>query len=749
MKKLNLPLLAGGIILLLLIVIILFPEKFTSFNPYVIEGIKTAVQKNGSLSIQGAPFPPSNVNILGTDQLGRDEFSLLIYGTRLTMELGILVVIGRFIIAVPVGIAAGFGNSLCRSIISLFSVLFSAIPALLISIIVLSNNFFSGLFKEESIIAFVIVLTLVGFGKLAFLIRERVENILSQQFITGEKAIGKSNFKIAVGNVLPHLSAELIVLFFMEMSLALSMIMELGFFGVYVGNLRVVSDSTSTALQFMKISYEPEWASMLASSISNLGNASWTVLSPAVTFFISILGFNLFGEGLREELQNKNSKFAMRLKISIKKAAKAIPYVLTAVLIAVFAGGIINYYNKRITAKETISSVNWQFKDQVLLGSKEAEYTADNLKKSLREAGFQPIKKDFIDKYNIPELYSAEKSSFTIENNNLKKELIFGKDFSLSSYENFNLKGEIYNANDASTFNINNYKEFNNKFVVFDEQIYPREIINKFTDIINKNSKALGVIDIIDKDEPLPDVISDKSSGKKLIYVTRNVYEYLKNDSKLTVNIESCSLSGEGRNVIGILPGKNPKLSKEAIIIGVGYNYLESDRNNAIKRIKITVEIAKRLHDIGYKQGRSIIIAFWDGNLIDKYCGVRNYISNLENPIENTVVNIDLTNIDAQGNTVMLNTEQVPVTKYFAWAFNHEFEQNLKHSGIQVIKNTSKKTSAEIIDEGPDAQEIFYYKGTVPTILALPVSGGIDNGKGSVENNFVNVLLNSITNINY
>lgn len=748
MKKLNLPLLAGGTIILLLIIIMIFPEKFTSFNPYAIEGIKTAVQKNGSLAIQGAPFPPSNLNILGTDQLGRDEFSLLIYGTRLTLELGTLVVAGRFILAVPIGIAAGFGNSLCKSIISLFSVLFSAIPALLISIVVLSISFFRGLFKGESIIAFVIVLTVVGFGKLALLIRERVENILSQQFITGEKAIGKSNFKIAIDNVLPHLSAELIVLFFMEMSLALSMIMELGFFGVYVGNLRVVSDS-DTVLKFMNISYEPEWASMLSSSISNISNASWTVLSPAVTFFISILGFNLFGEGLREKLQNQNSKFIIKLKSYANKTTRVIPYVLTAVLLVICTVGMINYYNKRVTAKETISSIDWQFKNQVLLGSKEAEYTADNLEESLKQAGFQPIEKDFIEKYSIQKLYSVKKNSFTIDNINNKKELIFGKDFSLSIYGNYNLKGTIYNANNVNMFNVNSYKEFDNKFVIFDEQIYSREMINKFADEISKNSKALGVIDIIDNDETLPSVIGNKSSGVTLIYMTKKACQYLKKDSKVNVNIENCSLSGEGRNVIGVLPGKNPNLSKEAILIGMGYNYLENDRENTIKKLKMVIEIARKLHDSSYKQGRSIIIAFWDGNLIDKYSGVRNYILNSENPIENTVVNIDLTNMTLHGNTVMLNTQQVPVTKYFAWAFNHEFEQNLKHNGIEVSKNISKKTSTEIIDKGPNAQEIFYYKGAVPTILALPVSDINDNENGTVENKFVNALLTSITNINY
>lgn len=399
MKRLNLPLLVGGIIIGIIILIILFPQKLTHFNPYIIEGIKSAIQKNGSIAVQGAPFAPSRINIFGTDQLGRDELSLIIYGTRLTLEVGIMVVFGRFIIALPIGIAAGFGNFMCKSVINLFNILFSAIPALIISIIVLSISFFLGLYKEQSILAFVIVLTVVGFSKLVGLISERVENILSQPFITGERAIGKSDIKIAFENVLSHLASELIVLFFMEMALALSMIMKLGLFGVFVGNIRVVSDSTNT-LQLMNISYEPEWASMLASSIFYLSTAPWTVLSPAITFFISIFGFNLFAEGLREELQSRNSTF-LRFKLFTRKTVKTAGCILCIVIFIVAANGIFKNYKGLNEDEQASKIINWGFKSNVLPGSEEAKYTADNLKTSLEKAGFQSIGQDFIQKYKI------------------------------------------------------------------------------------------------------------------------------------------------------------------------------------------------------------------------------------------------------------------------------------------------------------------------------------------------------------
>lgn len=748
MKKLNLPLAAGGIIIGVLILIILFPQKFTNFNPYVIEGVKSAIQKNGSIAIKGAPFPPSKVNILGTDQLGRDLLSLIIYGTRLTLELGFLVVMGRFIIAMPLGIAAGFGNSLCKSVINLFNVLFSAIPALIISILVLKISFFQGLYKEQSIIAFAIVLTVVGFGRLARLISERVENILSQPFITGEKAIGKSKIKIAFENILSHLAPELIVLFFIEMALALSMIMELGFFGVYVGNLRLVSDTDGAVMQVMNVSYEPEWASMLASSMLYLSTASWTVLSPAVTFFISIFGFNLFGEGLREELQSKNSKLSVRIKLLKKKKAKAAAYALCLLVFIFTVTGLLNHYKSSAEDKRAKSLINWEFKDSVLLGSDEAEYTADMLKNSLEKAGFQPIGKNYIQNYKIDKLYAVDEYEISIKNGLSTAKLIWGKDFSLSSNKTYNLSGEIFDARQADMYKMKNFNIFDDKFVLLDEETYSRDEIAKLYEIVGKESKSLGVIDIIKSDAKLPEIINKGSNGKALIYISKEDSKYLKYDSKLSVYIKSKSLSEEGRNVIGILPGKNKSISKEAIMVSMGYNYLSCDKENAVEKLEMMIETAKKLCDREDKQGRSIIIAFWDGNLEETYAGVKNYTINPLYPLEITAVNIDLTEMNIKRNSLVLNSQQVPVTRYFAWAFNHEFEQNIKRSSIKIEKYASKKTVSEILNIGPNSQEIMYYSGAVPTILTINKSGN-EAKQTKIEKSFADVLVSSITNINY
>ncbi|MDV3426817.1 MAG: hypothetical protein LIR50_06455, partial [Bacillota bacterium] len=233
-----------------------------------------------------------------------------------------------------------------------------------------------------------------------------------------------------------------------------------------------------------------------------------------------------------------------------------------------------------------------------------------------------------------------------------------------------------------------------------------------------------------------------------LIYITKAASKLIKPDSKLEVNIKSKGLSETGRNVIGILPGKSKTLSKEAIMISLGYNYMDYDKENTSEKIKMMIETAKKLYDKESKQGRSIIIAFFDGNITDDYSGVKNYTENPSYLLENTSVNVDLTGMNVKTEDIILNTQQVPVTRYFAWAFSHQLEQNIKHKGIKVTKYSSKKTIDQILESGPNSQEVLYYKGAVPTVLTMYRTGNTEK-HSKLEKNFTDILVSSITNINY
>lgn len=326
-NKINIQLIMGGILLVIMLIVIIFPGQVTGNNPYSLDFFRTTYDE-GKLTIDPAPYEPSDDFPLGSDDKGRDVFSIIIYGTRLTILLGFLAAIGRFVISLPLAISAGFGNQVSKSVIRQFTTIFSAIPALLISIIILRLNFFTGLEKASSILAFTLVLSFVGWPKLASVITERVEEINAQSFIRSEIALGKKRRKIALENVIPHLAPELIVLFFMEIARTLSMIMQLGVFSLYVGNLHVIKSTDFGNIVYYDMSFEPEWASLLSTSRNLVNAAPWAIIFPALAFFISVLAFNMFGEGLRKTMQSKDSKvipsFRKLISLNIKDFFKGL-----------------------------------------------------------------------------------------------------------------------------------------------------------------------------------------------------------------------------------------------------------------------------------------------------------------------------------------------------------------------------------------------------------------------------------------
>src|SRR5690606_6687202 len=142
-----------------LVFAMVFPQVLTDVNPYSTQTLRLWNYEDGVLNLEAPPYPPSEKNPLGTDEMGRDILGFIIYGTRLTLAIGLLVVMGRFLLAVPLGIAAGFGSYTAKMMIEQCSIIFSALPALLMGVIILKMNFFANLYKEQSMVAFVLVLT--------------------------------------------------------------------------------------------------------------------------------------------------------------------------------------------------------------------------------------------------------------------------------------------------------------------------------------------------------------------------------------------------------------------------------------------------------------------------------------------------------------------------------------------------------------------------------------------------------------
>lgn len=312
MKNMNFPLLIGSIILIFLILVSFFPGAFTTHDPLFEESAKYIEYKKDGQWIEKFtmnPMPPNKDNIFGTDDAGRDVYARLVYGTRNTMRLALFIAILRMLLALPLGLAAGMNVKFISGIIKIFNTIFTAIPMLLFSFIVLNIGYLRSFEMDKSIIAFTLVLTIVGWAKLAAIIEDTTKRIMEEDFIEGEIAIGKTKLQIAFQNILPHIIPTSISLFFKEMGMALFLIAQLAVLHVFVGVTRQIKELAFRANYFMNL--EPEWGgslSRIAININKYNTVYWMTFYPILVFTVAIVGINLTGEGLRIEFQKRESK---------------------------------------------------------------------------------------------------------------------------------------------------------------------------------------------------------------------------------------------------------------------------------------------------------------------------------------------------------------------------------------------------------------------------------------------------------
>lgn len=288
-KKINISLILGSLLLLILLSIALFPNLFSDSNPYSMTLVHTYMDENNELVIMTPPFEPSENYVLGSDEVGRDIWSLVVYGTRLTLVLALSITILRFLLALPLGMAGGMGSRFSRSLIDQFNIVLTTIPPLLIGILILQMNFFTSLYKIQSIFVFAITLTLIGWARIGNMVLVSSSRIMEETFILSEKAIGKRKLSIAIKNVLPHILPEIVVLFFMEIARVLTLMMQLGIFGVFVGNIRIVSDSGFFGYTYYNLPYEPEWSGLLGATKEFIRSAPWVVFTSAMFFGMKLI----------------------------------------------------------------------------------------------------------------------------------------------------------------------------------------------------------------------------------------------------------------------------------------------------------------------------------------------------------------------------------------------------------------------------------------------------------------------------
>ncbi|MDF2675284.1 MAG: hypothetical protein K0R09_3556 [Clostridiales bacterium] len=152
LKRLNFPLFIGSILLILIIIASTNPDAIGTADPYGKQRLEFNSETNGQSSFVIPPIPPGKEYPWGTDHLGRDVKSLIIYGCKITMAIAILSAIGRLLIALPLAISAAYKNKFSIWFIKQFNIIFSAFPLIIIVIMLSRLELFMDFLKDGKLI---------------------------------------------------------------------------------------------------------------------------------------------------------------------------------------------------------------------------------------------------------------------------------------------------------------------------------------------------------------------------------------------------------------------------------------------------------------------------------------------------------------------------------------------------------------------------------------------------------------------
>ncbi|MBI4278468.1 MAG: ABC transporter permease [Armatimonadetes bacterium] len=253
---------AGLAIFAVLILVAIFAPLIERYDPY-------------DVKMRERLRPPSLEHLAGTDAMGRDVFSRVIHGSRITLRVGFLVLLSTSLIGVPLGAISGYMGGRTDALIMRVGDIFLAFPRLVLAL-AMAAALGGGI--NNAIIA----IAIPGWPWYARLIRGMTLSIREEQYIEAARAAGSPEWRVLLRHVLPNCIGPWMVQASMDMGWAIMSAAMLGFLGV---------GATPP---------EAEWGLMVAEGRNYLLDQWWMSVFPGVAIFITVLGYNLMGDGLRD-----------------------------------------------------------------------------------------------------------------------------------------------------------------------------------------------------------------------------------------------------------------------------------------------------------------------------------------------------------------------------------------------------------------------------------------------------------------
>ncbi len=271
--KKNKSALFGAYIVLALILCALLAPVLTQYDP-LIQNLDARLippfwAENGSFA-----------HILGTDDFGRDVLTRILYGARISLVIGIISVSISLFFGVIMGAVAGFFGGMTDLLIMRVVDIMLSIPAILLAIVIVS-------ILGPDLFNAMIAIGIVGIPTFARIVRSSVLAEKEKEYVVASKVNGSNDFRLITKVVLPNCTTPMIVQATMGFA---SAVLE------------------AAGLSFLGLGAQPptpEWGAMLADSLQFITTASWMIIYPGIAIFLTVMGFNLVGDGLMDVLDPK------------------------------------------------------------------------------------------------------------------------------------------------------------------------------------------------------------------------------------------------------------------------------------------------------------------------------------------------------------------------------------------------------------------------------------------------------------
>jgi len=220
---------------------------------------------------------PSWKHLFGTDETGGDIFSKVIWGSRISIEIGLIVVLGGLAIGIVLGAFAGYFGGYLDELVMRITDIFLSVPYLILAMGV-------AVILGKSIENVMIALIIVWWPPYTRLVRGQILSLRENQYVEAARSVGASDTRIIFRHILPNSLAPLIVQTTMDLGNAIL---------------------TAAGLSFLGFGAGPgvaEWGRMVSDSRNYFMDSPWMMVFPGIAIFVTVLGFNLFGDGLRDIL---------------------------------------------------------------------------------------------------------------------------------------------------------------------------------------------------------------------------------------------------------------------------------------------------------------------------------------------------------------------------------------------------------------------------------------------------------------